>query len=287
MMKTLSLFASLVLASSAFAADLKDPKKSAPVVAAAASPWDFAYGAKLSSDYNLRGISQSDRGPSVSAYGELKYDLFYTRIDAYSVKLPTKPLAEIDLSVGYRPTFGKLTLDIGAVYYLYAPRETQLQFPVGVVWTPTHSRYAEVYFKTSYDITDAFNVGTNSFYTNNLLNLGAYGSYNSLTAKYKFNGEWSVSGEFGRNFLGKTSAYLGGVQLKTYNYGNLGVSYSPDSLKNKVTFDLRAHGTSLNKGDCFNITSDPAGIYSGSGQSKWCGNAIIGSVSFDTTWGAK
>jgi uncharacterized protein (TIGR02001 family) len=285
-MKQLALLAALFAATTSFAADLKDaPKKGTPV-AEVKSPWEIAYGAKLSSDYNLRGISQSDRGPSASGYAEAKYDLFYTRIDAYSVKLPTKPFAEIDLSAGYRPTFGKLSLDLGAVYYVYAPKETQLNFG-GAPWTPTHSRYVEVYGKTSYDVTDAFNVGTNTFYAPNLLNLGATGFYNSVTAKYKFNSQWSVSGEFGRNLLGTTSAYLGAVKLRDYNYGNLGVSYSPDAWGNKVTFDLRAHGTSLNKSDCFNLTSDPSGIYSGSGQSKWCGNAIIGSVSFDTTWGAK
>jgi hypothetical protein len=55
----------MVSASSALAADL--PTK-APRIAeiVAPSPWDWAFGGALMSDYNFRGISQSNRGPSVT-----------------------------------------------------------------------------------------------------------------------------------------------------------------------------------------------------------------------------
>ncbi len=44
----------------------------APPAIAAPAPWafDFAFGGKLMSDYNFRGISQSARGPSVNVYGD-------------------------------------------------------------------------------------------------------------------------------------------------------------------------------------------------------------------------
>ena len=73
----------------------------------AKSPFDLAFGAKLATDYNFRGVSQSDRGPSVGAYAEGRYnDLIYVGIAGASVDLPTQPSAEIDLMAGIRPTLG-------------------------------------------------------------------------------------------------------------------------------------------------------------------------------------
>jgi len=60
----------LGMATSAMAADMpvKAPKKAAEV-----SPWDIAFGGALMSDYNFRGISQSDRGASTTTYIETRY----------------------------------------------------------------------------------------------------------------------------------------------------------------------------------------------------------------------
>ena len=52
----------------AIAADM--PVKARPAPVAVVSPWDWAFGGALMSDYNFRGISQSNRGPSVTAYSE-------------------------------------------------------------------------------------------------------------------------------------------------------------------------------------------------------------------------
>ena len=60
----LSVVAALAVsvAAPALAADM--PAKAPKVAPAAApSPWDIAFGAAVTSDYNFRGISQSDRGP--------------------------------------------------------------------------------------------------------------------------------------------------------------------------------------------------------------------------------
>ena len=87
----------------------------------------------------------------------------------------------------------------------------------------------------------------------------------------------SFSGELGRYALGRTSAYLGGVNLKDYTYWNLGASYTYKA----ATLDLRYHDTDLSKRNCFVNTGDPRGIYSGSNSSKWCGAAFIATLSVD------
>src|SRR5688500_1518955 len=82
------------------------------------------------SDYNFRGISQSDRGPSATAYFEPRFNIhpnwqLYAGIQGWATKLPTDPTGEFDLYGGIRPTFGKLALDFGFMYYYY-PNETQI-----------------------------------------------------------------------------------------------------------------------------------------------------------------
>ena len=60
---------------SASAADLPAKvytKAPAPVVV---SPWDVAFGAAITNNYVFRGISQSNRNASVSAYFEPRYNL--------------------------------------------------------------------------------------------------------------------------------------------------------------------------------------------------------------------
>ena len=57
----LSIVAAAALATPALAADLKF--KAPPPPPPPPSMWDIAFGAALLSDYNFRGISQSNRGP--------------------------------------------------------------------------------------------------------------------------------------------------------------------------------------------------------------------------------
>jgi hypothetical protein len=126
----LSVAAALAVsvAAPALAADM--PAKAPKVAPAAApSPWDIAFGAAITSDYNFRGISQSDLGPAAFAYFEPRFNItpdvqLYAGIAGTSVKLATDPAAEIDLYGGIRPTFGPVAYDFGGIYYWY-PRENQ------------------------------------------------------------------------------------------------------------------------------------------------------------------
>ena len=79
------------------------PAPKAPV------PIDLTFGARIQSDYNFRGISQSNHKPSPQSYGELQlFDNFlYFGLNYYRTDLPTKPQAEIDLAGGVRPNGGR------------------------------------------------------------------------------------------------------------------------------------------------------------------------------------
>src|SRR5262245_64664614 len=108
--------AATMCSGAALAADM--PVKARPVVVAVTSPWDWAFGAALMTDYNFRGISQSNRGPSTTAYSEVRYNVnssfqLYFASQSWAVTLPTNPTAEVDVFGGFRVTQGPVALDIG------------------------------------------------------------------------------------------------------------------------------------------------------------------------------
>ena len=280
-----------VFAAPAFAADMpaKAPK-AAP--AAAPSPWDIAFGAAITSDYNFRGISQSALGPAGFAYFEPRFNItpdlqLYGGIAATSVKLATDPAAEIDLYGGIRPTFGPLAFDFGGIYYWY-PRERQFcglagpapflgpcggypAFPNGNT-TLADTDFWEVYGKVLWTVNPMIALGANVYYSPSWLNTGASGTYASGTAKFTApenflpNGiTMYVSGEAGYYWLGTTDFVLGvfvdnagtgGWNLPDYAYWNVGIGFSWKVF----TLDLRYHDTNLTKEECNSLTADPGAI---------------------------
>src|ERR1700733_13636288 len=118
----LSLVLAAGMATSAMAADMAT--KAPPAPAPAPDPWDVAISAALMTDYNFRGITQSNHNPSTQAGFELRYTQsptwqYYAGISGESIAFPNRAAAEIDLYAGIRPTFDKLALDFGFWYYDY------------------------------------------------------------------------------------------------------------------------------------------------------------------------
>ena len=270
------------------AADVAEPKAAPPEAAAApAAPViaDLLFGARIQSDYIFRGISQSNRKPSPQGYFELQFmdNLFYAGLAAYKVDLPTRPTMEQDWTAGIRPKLGPLQFDFGLIYYNY-PSERRLIDPTTfAIYTPANTDMLELAGKVSWTYQDALTLGANVFHTQNWLGTRAQGTYGSFTAKYAFPESLvgvsgiAASGELGHYWLGTTSQTLGSVNLPDYTYWNAGLSYTWKAF----TFDLRYHDTDLTRRNCFILTSDPRGIYTGSSQSRWCGSAVVGTLSVD------
>jgi uncharacterized protein (TIGR02001 family) len=107
-------------ASSAMAADMALKAPPAPV----ASPWDIYTTAGVMTDYNFRGITQSNHQPSAQAGFEARYNFDpnwqgYVGVSGESIDFPNRAAAEMDFYGGIRPTIGKLALDFGTWYYYY------------------------------------------------------------------------------------------------------------------------------------------------------------------------
>lgn len=277
----------VTFAGPALAADAAAP--AVPAAPAATSPWDFAFGGKVMTDDNFRGISQSARGPSFNAYGELRYNWLYAGASYWYTKLPTAPIGEIDLYGGIRPVFGNLTLDLGFMYYLYTPQtqfRTDIVTPPGAlsgVWSPRNFSFWEFYGKAGYDFTPQLNVGAALYYAPSWLGTGASGTYGELNAKYKLPNDFAISGALGHYWFGTTSVFGPGndFKIKDYLYWNAGVSWTYNET---VTLDLRYHGTNLSPGNCFVTTGDPRGVFTGTPKSSWCGHSIVATLSVDLQW---
>lgn len=279
--------AAAMLSTSAFAADLRMATK-APPMAVYVSPWDIAFGGSLATEYNFRGITQSNHGAAVAAYFEPRYNIssnfqLYAGIAGLSVSFPaplTQATAEIDLYAGIRPTFGPLAFDFGVTYYYY-PNEI---LPVGGFQTD----FWEGYAKAAWTVNDIITVGGNVFYAGSWLGTGASGTYASGTLKLTAPGTMFptigayASGEFGRYWLGMTTSLAAGTNfdIPDYNYWNVGVG-----LTYKVfTLDLRYHDTDASGPNCLLITGFATPV--GGTTSNWCSAAYVAKLSFDLTLGA-
>jgi uncharacterized protein (TIGR02001 family) len=275
------------------------------------SPWDIAFGGALMTDYNFRGISQSNKGPSVTAYSETRYTVnpswqLYAGSQYWAVTLPTNPTCECDLYVGVRPTFGAWAFDFGYMYYWY-PKERQHAtgaipaapfpaFPNGNS-TLRNTDYEEIYGKVMWEaLKDKFWLGASVYYSPSWLNTGASGTYVSGTAKwagapFRVNiGPidelgWYLSGEVGHYSFGTTDFVPGvfgfggvGINLPDYTTWNVGLAFTYKVF----TLDVRYYDTDLSKSNCNTLTGDPNanGVPLGS---KWCGSTVIAKFSADLT----
>jgi Bacterial protein of unknown function (Gcw_chp) len=306
---------------SGLAADLdkKMPLKAPPVVV---SPWDIAFGAALMSDYNFRGITQSNHKPSVAAYFEPRYNIndslqWYAGVSGESISFPNRAAAEIDFYTGIRPTFGKLALDFGFWEYWYPGGQCFNDLAVGgpdcAIQGPLPNgnvikkdlSFWEIYAKGTYTVNDQFSFGGSVYWSPSVLNSGADGTFLAGTGKYILptvlpNGiGWFISADVGHWFLGTSDSFYctqsggvcaapfpGGIPYKSYTTWDVGVAFT----WKQFTLDLRYYDTDLNKGDCNAFTSDhtASGVAStainpGGPASNWCSATFIAKLSVDLT----
>jgi hypothetical protein len=222
---------SLVLAmglasSSVMAADMA--VKAPPPAAPPPSPWDVVVTAALMTDYNFRGISQSNHKPSTQAGFELRYNSapslqWYGGISGESIDFPNAAAAEIDFYAGVRPTFDKLALDFGAWYYWYPGGQCfgfpgvgpsgcadkgggPVVFPAGT-FVPNsnfqplggneslkNDSFWEVYGKATYTFNDQWAVGVQEWYSPSVVNTGAWGFFSTGNVTFTAPTTWFTNG---------------------------------------------------------------------------------------------
>jgi hypothetical protein len=341
MKKIVLLATALAMVSgSGFAADMPVKAVKAPPPAAF-DPWDIAFGSAIMNDYIFRGITQSNHKPSVAAYFEPRYNInkdtqLYIGVSGESISFPNRAAGELDIYGGIRPTVGMFAFDFGLWGYLYPGGKcynafafpgsglpgsepgclvspfgnsdpATLGLPINGNFAKSNASFFEAYGKVNVTINDQWQVGANEYYSPNFLNLGAWGDYASLTARWTAPSTtfgtsgvgMYVSGEFGRQWLGTSDRFYGtqivgqiyqfGIPEPSYNTWNIGVGFTYKVF----TLDLRYSDTNLSKGACNAFTSDYTAsqasaanvslINPGGFGSNWCGAAGIVKLSADLT----
>lgn len=265
-----------LMAGTAAAADM--PVYKAPVQAPL---WDVAVGGWVASDYNFRGVSQSNRHVSGGAYFELQYNAafgqLYIGTAGNAVDLQTG--TEMDFYAGIRKTWGNFGLDLGYFYYWYPKEKPSYGVTAGL-----DTDFFEVYAKGSYAFSDAFTLGASVFYSPDVLHLGGQfadveGVYVEASAKYvlPFSTPTAygplgsfVSGAVGYWDLGNPNNLFG--TDVSYTYWNVGVAFTLSAL----TLDLRYHDTDLSAAECVAFTGF------GAAANRWCSGTFVAKLSFDT-----
>jgi hypothetical protein len=274
------------------------------------TPWDIAFGAAIMSDYNFRGITQSNHRPSVTAYFEPRYSFNnslqgYVGLSGESITFPNRPVAETDLYGGIRPAFGNLALDFGAWYYWYPDGKCFHNFIQDCFPSLTNGNavkadlsFWEAYGKAIYAVNDQFWFGGAAYWSPSVFNSGAEGTFLAGMAKYILppvlpNGIGGfISADVGHWFLGTSDSFYavrgfpGGIPYKSYTTWNVGLAFT----WKQFTLDLRYFDTNLNKGDCNAFTKDftAGGVFStpinpGGPGSNWCGATFLAKLSIDLT----
>ena len=274
-MKKVLLSVAAVLALSAapaFAADMPVKAVKAPV--AAPSPWDVAFGTAFTTDYELRGISQSGHLPSANGYFELDYTAtdwlkLYAGIHGYSLWTGFAS-AEFDESAGARFSVGNFGLDVGYVYYYY---------PGPNNGTGANISFGEFYAMPSYKFTDWLTVGAVVDGGDDCNNVSGkscyyYSGNATITLPWQIANAitTSINGEVGRQHF--DSFFL----LTDYTYWDVGIDFNYKA----VTLDLRYWDTNVSAP----TAAECIGTRSNGSLTDLCSSKFVATLKFDTTLSA-
>jgi len=290
----LSVVAALAMtaAAPAFAADM--PVKATPAAPAAApSPWDVAFGTAFTSDYDLRGVSQSNHKPAAQGYFELDYtatDWLKLYAGVWGSSLWTGFAdAEFDITGGARFSWGNFGLDLGVIYYYYPGGNNAAAGLFTGSWT-------EGYAKPSYKVADWLTVG-GVFETafNDFNNKVTPGVWVGNAGHYYVSGNavitlpWhpvtdvtlSINPEIGYEWYSSGVTANLGLVSDTYWDVGLDINYKA------ITLDLRYWGTDAKPGIAGTATANQCNTAIGSGgSSNLCGDRFVATLKFDTTLSA-
>jgi uncharacterized protein (TIGR02001 family) len=279
----LSVVAALAMsAAPALAADM--PVKAMKAPAAAPSPWDVAFGTAFTSDYELRGVSQSAHKPAVQGYFELDYTAaswlkLYAGVWGSSLYSGFAN-AEFDISGGARFSAGNFGLDVGYVYYEY-PDGTLNGF----------GSWGDIYAKPSYKFADWLTVGGVVDYSSNFNNkcIGANcatpwtgnADYGFYAGNAVITLPWSPAGiaislnpEVGRQwFSSNVTTLLGNA---SYTYWDVGLDFNYKA----ITLDLRYWDTNAN-----GTTNAVCAVVNHPGMNA-CDSRFVATLKFDTALSA-
>jgi uncharacterized protein (TIGR02001 family) len=221
--------------------------------AAPPGKFDLGFGLAGTSDYVSRGITQTESGPAIQGYIEPSYGIAYVNVWLSNVDFGDDFRgAEIDVTGGFRPTFGDLSLNFGWAHYFYAPEQV----------SPS---YGEIFARADYKVTNKFLFGTGVWFAPDFDQTGKTATFPVVGAKVLLTEKLSAYAGVGYQFFEDPHAFENLAWTG-------GLSYTWKSL----TFDVRYWDTNLSDDGCVAL----------SGISDGCDSRVVGTISLDLTWSA-
>ncbi len=171
-------------------------------------------------DYVFRGVSQTNGGAAIQGGADIAIGKGYFGVWASNVDFNTTADAELDMYVGYKPTFMGHTFDIGFINYTY------------MGGGGGDLAFYEFKLATSMPVGPA-TLGAALFYTPDFPGTGPHDAlYGEINFAMPVLRDFTVGGAFGKQW----------VQDKAGEYGtwNAGVTWTPVSW---MSLDARYHDT--------------------------------------------
>jgi uncharacterized protein (TIGR02001 family) len=189
----------------------------APAAPAETKPVAIVFNVGANTDYEFRGISQTDNKPSVFGGADLTIEgIGYAGVWLSNVDFSNGTNMEYDLYGGIKPVLGPVTVDLGFIRYGYTNQPTGPK-----------EDYTEWKIAPSMALGPA-TIGLAYFYSDNFFGETGVANYYEINASMPIaKTPFSVSGAFGHQQV---------VGPLDYNTWNLGVGYA---LNSHIGFDLR------------------------------------------------
>ena len=168
----------------------------------------IAYNVGAATNYEFRGISQTDHKAQIFAGADLSYGKFYAGTWVSNVDFHNGTSAEYDFYAGYKPVAGPVTFDLGMIYYGYANK-------------PSGADEAYYEFKVAGSVpVGKATLGAVVFYSPEFPFKTGEATYYEVNGSLPINDKWSVSGALGHQSV---------VGPADYTTWNLGVGYAVNS----------------------------------------------------------
>jgi uncharacterized protein (TIGR02001 family) len=174
----------------------------------------FSGNVALTTDYQFRGISQTDQDPALQGGFDAANGIFYAGAWASTIDFAAQSAElELDLYAGLKPVVGPVTFDLGVIGYLYPSASDDA----------SELDYVELKAGASIAPAEGFTLGGNLYYSPEFTLDGGDSLFIEGVAAFTVNDKVSLSGGVGNQSVDASNYFVDGTTFTdSYTTWNLG-----------------------------------------------------------------
>lgn len=208
----------------------------------------------LTTDYVFRGVSLSGEDPAVQGGFDWSNEQFYAGVWASNLGEDQGTSLETDLYVGWTPSTGPVSWDVGIIGYFYPGADDD----------GAEFDYFEGKLAATFNPMEPLTLGAALYYTPENWGETGAGTYIEANAEYAFNDMWKLTGAIGNQSLDNVDGPGGADVDDDYMTWNIGVTHAFHGFE----IDLRYHDTDIDD-------SDPIAFYGYATTQASDGRAVL------------